>query len=427
MKMPMSFPPDWQAASVSKYCYVQLGKMLQSEPEGDDDELLPYLRAINIAKSGLDTSHEFSMWIRPREKEKFLLLKGDVLVSEGGDAGRTAHFDIDEPYYFQNAINRIRPQDGSRLLDRYIYYWFTFLKEAGYVELICNVATIPHFTAEKVKAAPLAFPSIEVQSRIVELLDKKTAQIDALIAKKKAMLERLAEKRQALITQAVTKGLNPSAPMKDSGIEWLGQIPAHWEVKRLKYLCDGLLKYGANEAAEYDDIKWPRFIRITDVDESGDLRPETFRSLPPETATPYLLKEGDILLARSGATVGKSFIYRVDWGKACYAGYLIRARILKEYSAEFVYDFLNSSVFWSWISANFIQSTIQNVSAEKYANLWVTCPPKGEQEEISAFVARKMAEISSYEGKVSKSIFTLSEYRSALISAAVTGQIEGLA
>ena len=122
---------------------------------------------------------------------------------------------------------------------------------------------------------------------------------------------------------------------KDSGVAWLGEIPQHWEVKRLKFLLSEPLKYGANEAAELTDTDLPRYIRITDVNEDGSLRDDTFRSLPNDIAEPYLLNEGDILLARSGATVGKTFIYRNFWGMAAYAGYLIRARIDSGSSAGF--------------------------------------------------------------------------------------------
>ena len=97
--------------------------------------------------------------------------------------------------------------------------------------------SIRDFQRSQLQDIYVPFPPLETQKRIAAFLDEKTAQIDGLIEKKRALLERLAEKRQAIITQAVTKGLNPAAPMKDSGIDWLGQIPAHWEVKRLRSLA----------------------------------------------------------------------------------------------------------------------------------------------------------------------------------------------
>ena len=200
----------------------------------------------------------------------------------------------------------------------------------------------PAINASELVTIEMPLPPLETQRRIAQFLDEKTARIEGLIEKKRALLDRLAEKRQALITHAITKGLNPDAPMKHSGIDWLGEIPEHWEVLRLKHIVSEPLSYGANAAAEFDEPEWPRFVRITDVDELGRLRDETFRSLPPEVAEGYLLQPNDILLARSGATVGKSFIYKESWGTACYAGYLIRARIDKQHDARIFYWFLNS-------------------------------------------------------------------------------------
>ncbi len=273
--------------------------------------------------------------------------------------------------------------------------------------------------------APL--PPLDTQRRIARFLDEKTARIDGLIEKKRELLERLAEKRQALITRAVTKGLNPDAPMKPSGIDWLGDIPAHWEVLRLKFIASESLSYGANAPAEFDEPEWPRFVRITDVDEFGRLRDETFRSLPPDVAQGFLLQPNDILLARSGATVGKSFIFNISWGVACYAGYLIRARIEKKYDARYFYWFLNSNSYWEWVRSTFIQSTIQNISADRYANLQIPHPSDNcEQKEIVDFIEVSCAEIDCQWDLIARSLERLDEYRSAIITACVTGQLAQL-
>ena len=276
------------------------------------------------------------------------------------------------------------------------------------------------------KNAFIALPSLDTQRRIARFLDEKTARIDGLIEKKWELLDRLAEKRQALITRAVTKGLNAQTPMKPSGIDWLGDIPAHWEVLRLKFIASEPLSYGANAAADFDEPDWPRFVRITDVDEFGRLRDETFRSLPPAIAQGFLLQPSDILLARSGATVGKSFIYRVSWGVACYAGYLIRVRIKKEHDARYIYSFLNSTSYWEWVRSTFIQSTIQNISADRYANLQIAHPSASEQNEIVDFIENSCAEIDCQRELIARSIEGLDEYRSVMITAAVTGQVAEL-
>ncbi len=130
------------------------------------------------------------------------------------------------------------------------------------------------------------------------------------------------------------------------------------------------------------------------------------------------------MLARSGATVGKSFIYKPSWGQAAYAGYLIRARISKSNNAEFIYRFLNSRSYWDWLNSIFIQATIQNVSAEKYANLPVPIPPLNEQREIVGYVDTETARINAIANKTQQVIDRLKEYRTALITHAVTGKID---
>lgn len=213
--------------------------------------------------------------------------------------------------------------------------------------------------------------------------------------------------------------------MKESGVEWLGEIPAHWQAKKLKFIISEPLQYGANEPAGFDDASLPRYIRITDINEDGSLREETFRSLPEHIAEPYLLKQGDLLFARSGATVGKTFLYRKSWGRAAYAGYLIRARIRPTQAVPgFLFYFAHSNSYWDWLSSRVIQATIQNVSAEKYATLKIGLPPVNEQRVIVATLDERTKEIDSLIAKAQQGIAKLREYRVAIISAAVIGKID---
>ena len=283
----------------------------------------------------------------------------------------------------------------------------------------------PAINASELVCLDIAFPPLPEQAAIAAFLDRETAKIDALVSKKERLIELLQEKRTALISRAVTKGLDPNAPMKNSDIEWLGEIPVHWEVRRLRYLIKGNLTYGANAAAEYVDPNWPRYLRITDFASDGTLREDTFRSLPPKIAEAHLVEPGDLLLARSGATVGKALLVGSEIGQACYAGYLIRVRprrILLE--PEFLYAFAQSQGFASWKNSTFIIATIQNISAEKYANLPVPTPPLAEQQAIVTFLDQETAKLNSLVAKVNQAIELLREKRTALISAAVTGQID---
>jgi type I restriction enzyme S subunit len=213
----------------------------------------------------------------------------------------------------------------------------------------------------------------------------------------------------------------PYPKYKASGVEWLGEIPEQWKFKRLKFLISEPLAYGANEAAELIDPDLPRFIRITDIRDDGRLRDDTFRSLPREIAIPHLLKDGDLLFARSGATVGKAFRYNSVWGTAAHAGYLIRARLDKfRIDSYFVHYFTQSDSYWNWIRSSLIQATIQNVSAERYSNLVIPVPVLDRQRSIVSFLDRETAKIDALIEKKERLIDLLQEKRTALIAHAVT-------
>ena len=295
--------------------------------------------------------------------------------------------------------------------------------------------TVMHIYGQELKRLLLPLPPIDEQRAIGAFLDQETERFDSLVLKIRLLIERLGEYRTALITRTVTRGLpaeaarlasvDPSPRLKPLGMECLGEVPEHWEVKRLKYLLRVPLQYGANEPSNLIDPESPRYIRITDIREDGMLWDETLRSIPQEVAEPYLLSEGDLLFARSGATVGKTFKYLPSWGKAAYAGYLVRAR-LNGHLAEsnFVEYYTHSQAYKGWILGNLIQSTIQNVSAERYASLAVPLPPIDEQRAIATFLDRETERIDSLAAKMRLLIERLGEYRTALITAAVTGKID---
>jgi restriction endonuclease S subunit len=307
-------------------------------------------------------------------------------------------------------------------------YLFYRLLSEDFISLVNSFTygtKMPRASGEQIGNISIQLPSLVEQRAITTFLDRETSKLNALIAKKERLIELLKEHRSAIINQAVTKGLDSNVAMKDSKFEWLGKVPSHWSVRRMKYIVSETLKYGANEAASLIDPSLPRYIRITDINDDGSLKDESFRSLPKEVARPYLLEYGDILFARSGATVGKVFMYNQVWGDACYAGYLIRARINSSISDPlFVNYFVNTPAYQSWLSSVFIQATIQNVSAEKYANLPVPLPPLQEQKKIITLLDQETAKIDKLISTISGGIEKLKEYSSALISAAVTGKID---
>ena len=271
----------------------------------------------------------------------------------------------------------------------------------------------------------IPFPPLVEQTAIVRYLDQADERIRRYISSRERLIELLEEYRLAVIHHAVTRGLDPDVCLKPSGVGWLGDVPAHWEVRRLRYLVQGKLTYGANAAAEYTDPDWPRYLRITDFDQDGVLKSDTFRSLPPEVAKDYLVQPGDILLARSGATVGKAFLVPADVGKACYAGYLIRVRPHRSLiEPHFLFAFTQSTGFTHWKNSVFILSTIHNISAEKYANLHVPCPPLSEQLQIMRYLDKATADIDAAIDRARREIELLGEYRTRLIADVVTGKVD---
>ncbi len=318
----------------------------------------------------------------------------------------------------------VRPCGGvlDAAFGRYVLHEPSFLAE---VEMRSVGVSYPAINTSDLGDIPIHLPPYQKQRAIAAYLDRETARLDALVAAKERVLGLLAEKRRVLITHAVTRGLDPDAPLRDSDIPWLGKIPAHWKVIRLKFVSAEPLAYGANEAALDDDHSFPRFVRITDINEEGNLIDETYRSLEPTLAEPYLLNDGDILFARSGATVGKAFLYKESWGPSCFAGYLIRLRCNKQLvRPEFIFAYAQSDPYWGQLREGTLQATIQNFSAEKYGHLFLTLPPLWKQSEIIDQLSKSLSDLDALRSSTESTITLLKERRSALIAATVTGQID---
>ena len=278
---------------------------------------------------------------------------------------------------------------------------------------------------EHFKMIRFCLPPLSEQTAIVRYLDYVDRRIRRYISAKRRLISLLEEEKQAIINQAVTRGLDPNVRLKPSGVEWLGDVPEHWKVRRLKNLLIEPLKYGANEPAQYTDPQLPRYIRITDVRKDGTLREDSFRSIPEEIAEPFLLVGGDILFARSGATVGKTFQYKSSWGRAAFAGYLIRARFNQHtVKSDFGNYYTQSQSYRNWLRGIFVQSTIQNVSAERYKNLSFPIPPLHEQAAIVEHVDKATVAIDSAIARARRQIELIEEYRTRLIADVVTGKLD---
>lgn len=345
------------------------------------------------------------------EIAKFGLRVGDVIITKDSEE-RT---DIAVPAFVASTapdlvcgyhLALIRAQQG-RMCGNFLFW---ALQSKPSKESFGNAAggvTRFGLTLDGMKSVRLPCPDLETQKAIADFLDRETARIDQLIEKKQRLVGLLDEKTRRAVSSTFE------------------QLASGYPIWRLKHVLISGLAYGANEAADSDDPNDVRYIRITDIDADGCLRSDTFKSLPREKISGYLLEDGDILLARSGATVGKSFIYRDFMGECCYAGYLIRARVNQRLvSPDFIHQFTSTDQYRNHILGNNIQATIQNVSAEKYANLAFPLPPRDQQDVITNEIAQRNIRIAAAKRSVSTSIDCLREYRAALITAAVTGQID---
>lgn len=277
---------------------------------------------------------------------------------------------------------------------------------------------------QEMKRITIVAPSLSEQQRIAEFLDRKCGEVDEMIGLQEQIIEELKAYKQSVITEAVTKGLNPAAPMRDSGIEWIGSIPEHWEVKRLKQVLSSPLQYGANESGIPYQEYLPRYVRITDILDNSLKDNIEKQSLTEQQADGYILQHNDILFARSGGTVGKSFIFNERYGRCAFAGYLIKASVNELMVAKFVYYFTQTNCYEEWKKQIFIQSTIQNIGADRYSQLQLTIPPISEQQAIADYLDKKCGEIDELIAIKQSKIDSLKEYKKSIIYEYVTGKKE---
>jgi len=285
-------------------------------------------------------------------------------------------------------------------------------------------AAQPGIAVEVIANLEIPVPPPYEQRAIADYLDRETARIDALVAAKQRLLELLAEKRRALITHAVTRGLNPDVPLRDSGLPWLGQIPAHWktppvyarfEVQLGKMLDEKRIK--GTHLAPYlrnVDVQWGS-INVSDLPEMD---------FNEEDRVKYSLKKGDILICEGGE-IGRCSLWNGELGDCYYQKALHRLRpMLKLDAPEFfilvMRTFVDAGLFSSQASA----STILHLPAEKLRAVRYPSPPLSEQLTIVAHIEKETTKLDAVRIATERTIALLKERRAALIAAAVTGQLE---
>ncbi|MBI2569769.1 MAG: restriction endonuclease subunit S [Candidatus Schekmanbacteria bacterium] len=422
-------PVTWPAHPVKRYFDVQLGKMLQNEPASPEDRSVPYLKAIHVQWGRVDTDDLPEMWAGPTDLRQYGIQPGDLLVCEGGEAGRAGVVDVPPPdCIIQNAVHRLRAMDSADV--RFLQHVLHAVDTAGWFDVLCNRATIAHFTREKLADLRIPVPNLNEQRAIAAFLDRETARIDALIEKKRRQIELLHEKRAALISHAVTKGLDPNAPMKDSGVAWLGAIPAHWAVIKLRRVtqsrCDG--PFGSGLKSEHYVDAGIRVVRLQNIrlawfddTDQAFIDPEHYETLGDHDVLP-----GDLLIAGLGDDnnpVGRACVAPPWLGRTMVKADCFRFRLACETSPEYVA--LQLSMTASALGGALATGTTRaRMNLSETADRVIVLPPFKEQQAIAAILERQSARISAVVAKINLSIDRLREYRTALISAAVTGKLD---
>jgi type I restriction enzyme S subunit len=309
-----------------------------------------------------------------------------------------------------------------RNTDDHRFYYYQLIAAKGELESWGQGSTFKELGRDKLGTVRLIRPPSSERQAIATFLDRETARIDALIEKKQRQIELLQEKRSALISHAVTKGLDPNARMKDSGVEWLGEIPEHWEVKRVKNL--GTIRYGLGEPPEYVDDGLP-FIRATDINR-GKVNLDAVRKVRSEDV-PWSrrpkLHLGEILVVRSGAYTGDSAIITED-AAGCIAGYDMVLTISKAYAPFVAWALLSKYMLHGQIYLERMRAAQPHLNAEELGGFVILMPPLAEQRRIAETLTSETDKLDALADKIRSSIEMLREHRTALISAVVTGKID---
>lgn len=287
---------------------------------------------------------------------------------------------------------------------------------------------IPSLRFEDLDNYTILVPPIRTQIRIAEYLDQKTSEIDAIIEKKEKLLILLEEKKKAIINEVVTKGLNPDAPMKDSGIEWIGEIPKHWEVKPLGFL--GYCQNGVSKGGEYFGKGLP-FVNYGDIYKNYEL-PKVVEGLADSTEDDrlaYSVEKGDVFFTRTSETIEEIGIASTcleTIENAVFSGFIIRFRPndLNQLLPAFSKFFFRSDYVRVSLVKEMNLVTRASLSQSLLKSLKIILPSPKDQEQIAIHLENQFLQFQKLKCGIVSQIEKLKEYRQSLISEAVTGKIE---
>ena len=424
-------PQNWQLVRI-KVCISQRDSGAWGEEATGKPGDCVCIRVADMDYDRLRLKDDLPFTYRNYEEkviESLKLADGDILIEKSGGGektlvGRAVMFHGTLQAVFANFMERIRCRDFVR--PQFLLYILAVLYQSGYIKNyikqttgIQNLDISSMFSKEY-----LALPPIVVQDRITDYLDRKCSQIDAIIARQQEVIEKLKAYKLSVITEAVTKGLNPNVPMKDSGVEWIGKVPGHWTKVKLKSICqfiNGDRSSNYPSPNEYVDDGVP-FLgadslcgRYVDITQSKKITKEKYYSMGGAK-----IRKGDILYTLRGST-GKNAMATFDEGTVASSLMVIRPISL---IPEYLLYWLNSEEEFQQRQSYINGSTAPNLSAENVGSFVMFLPSVAEQREISDYLDKKCAEIELTMLKKQVLIDQLGNYKKSLIYEVVTGKKE---
>lgn len=413
-------PVTWEAARLGFEAETLVP--MRDKPERLDGEV-PWIRIedfqgkyISTSKSGQgvseDTISSMNLKVFPA---------GTVLCSCSCSMGATAI--TAAPLVSNQTFIGIVPGRGYK--PEYLYYLLQASSE--HLNSIGTGAIQSYLSRDDFRRLRLPKPPITEQDLIGNFLDRETAKIDALIAEQQRLIELLQEKRQAVISHAVTKGLNPNAPMKDAGVEWLGEVPGHWRVSEARREIE-FLTSGSRGWADFYSDEGPIFLRIANLTRDKiELKLDNIQRVSPPIGAEGArteVKSGDVLFSIT-AYLGSVAVVPTNFEKAYVSQHVCLARLNRlNLSPKWLAYSVLSSSGKAHLEANSYGGTKVQLGLDDIKSFPLAFPSPQEQEEIIKKLEESLRRLDELKSKANENIDLLQERRSALISAAVTGQID---
>jgi type I restriction enzyme, S subunit len=423
-------PEHWEIQKLKYIASVNLSNVDKKSFEGEQKvRLCNYLDVYNNNYITPDLNF-MEATATTEQINKFMLKKGDVLITKDSEEWS----DIAVPAYVTADIENtlcgyhlahIRSKDRD-IKGNYLFYAFRSNNLNHQFTISANGITRYGIGKYDIENSLFILPDLLEQQSIANFLDRKTSQIDTLIEKKKRQIELLKEQRQAVINQAVTKGLNPDVAMKDSGIEWLGKIPKHWQTPKFKYVCS-LIKDGTHlpplRQSEGIPLLSVRNIingRFVNLPDDSLISEDDYISLTKS----FQVKQQDVLLAIVGATLGKVAIVEEMERFTIQRSLAVFRPIPNILNFNYLAYFMGSETFQKLLWQNVGYSAQPGIYLTDLSNFNLTVPSLDEQMTIVRELEIIERELVTTINKAEKQIQLLQEYRTALISEAVTGKID---